>query len=179
LQPRKTGRPNRVPKEDYRRPKTPFMKHLRHRIETAQPPLTTPRMTARNPPHRHPRSTPPAVARHRDCGIFRTSWLKTASAGHRQQRARQGMQARRNPSLIEAGQSLNASRTPFLISCHGWSLHRRFSSAPAAPRETLAAHPVQSEKNRLPAPSSADEEPHPRWPSVPSERAGSPAACAV
>lgn len=155
------------------------MRHLGHWIETAQPSLAAPWMTARNSPQRHPGPTQPTISGHRDRGVFRTSRLKTASAGHGQQRARQGMQAGRNPSLIEAGQPLNPSRTPLLTSCHGWSLRRWVASAPAALHETPAAHLAQSEKTRLPARFAADEGPRRHWRSVLSARAGSPVAYAA
>ncbi len=152
------GQGSDAERDGYMPRKRPRMRHLRYRIETAQPSLAAPGMTARNSPQRHPRPTQPAVARHRDCGIFRASRLKTTSARHGQQRTTQGMQPGRNPSLIEAGQPLDPRRTPLLTSCHGSRLHHSVASAPVVPRETPAAHRAQSEKIRLPTPCAADAE---------------------
>ncbi len=143
------------------RRKWPRLKRLWHWVETAAPALAAPGMTARNSRDCHSGPTQPAVTRHRDGSILRTSRLKTAAAGHWQQRAPQRMQAGRNPSLIEAGQPLHPSRTPLLTSCHGSGLYRSVTSAPVVPRETPAVHPAQSEKIRLPARYAEDEAPHP------------------
>ena len=104
------------------RDKTGRRKHLRHRVKTATPSLAAERMTARNSRDCHSGPAQPAIAGHRDRRIVRTRRLKTASAGHRQQRAGQSMQAGRNPTMIEAGQPLHPRRAPLLTSCHGSSL---------------------------------------------------------
>lgn len=161
------------------RRKWPSLGNLRHRIETSEAPLATPWMTAQNSRDCHLGAPQPAIPRHRDRRIFRTCGLKTTPAGHRQQRAGQRMQAGRNPSLVEVGQSLNSGRPPLLTSRHGRSLLRRRNSALAVLRETPAAHRAQSAKIRLPAPSAEDEESRRHWRSIPSASAGLPAACAA
>ncbi len=118
-QPTCTIRDSEIPR------RMPPLKHLRHRIETSEAPLATPWMAARNSRDCHLGAPQPAIPRHRDRRILRTCRLKTTSAWHRQQRAGQGMQAGRNPSLIEAGQSLDPGRPSFLTSRHGRSLFRQ------------------------------------------------------
>lgn len=152
---------------------------LRYWVEAPATTPAAPRMTAQQPRSRDCRTTPPAIARNRDCCIFRTGWQVSASPPHRQQRPTQRMQARRDPPLIDAGHRLNPGSTTLLLSPHGRNRWCGPAPQPPVPRETPVALRAQFEKTPPPAQSAADVTPHPRRRSVPSACAGSPVAFCV